>query len=255
MKNVMTIFKYTLLEVLRSKLMIIIPIVSCSILFMSYLASTFAYGAPERIAIDIGLGLMSLSNLAISIFVGATLVSKEVESKTIYMIVSKPISRTAFLLGKLIGLGVVVVINVIVQSFVCAWLYYHFKSEIPVLLIAIGLLSLYESVIVMLITITFSLSINISLTIIFTILTWIISNVLAETQKILFLKNSEYLNSILSVVAKFVPDFSRFNVKDFILYHQVLPEGYVVKTSIYFLFYSVAIFLLADVLFKRKDLS
>lgn len=255
MNKTYTVFKYTLLEVIRSKLMIVIPIVSTIILFVSYLSSAFAYGAPGRVAIDIGLGLMSLANLAISIFVGATLVGKEIESKTIYMIISKPISRIEFLIGKILGLCIVLVLNVVCQTVVCTIIYQIAKGEVPSLLYYVGLFSLFESIVVMLIAIVFSLMTNVSLTVIFTFLTWGVGCVLSETQKILFSKSNAYLNELLTIASMVFPDFSKFNIKDFVLYQQTLPDEYIAKAALYFMFYSGAIFVLASTLFKNKDLS
>lgn len=255
MNNIFYVFKYTFIEVVRSKLMVLIPIISMMIVFISYLSSSFAYGAPGRVAIDVGLGLMSLSNLIVAILVGATLVSKEVESKTIYMIISKPISRSHFLIGKVLGLGSFLTINVIVQGLVCTFLYRFFNGNIPELLFYVCLFSLFEAFVIMLISVTFSLVSNVSLTVIFTLLVWIAGGVMAETQKIIFLKNNRFLQSIISVASKLLPDFSKYNVKDFVLYQQTLPDGYMIKTLFYFVFYVLFVFVLASLIFKRKDLN
>ena len=255
MNNLFTVFRYTFIEVVRSKLMVLIPIISLVILFISYLSSTFAYGAPGRVAIDIGLGLMSISNLVVAVLVGSSLISKEIESKTIYMIISKPISRNQFLIGKILGLCCFLIINVIVQGIVSILIYKFFSGSIPALLYYTCLLSLFESLILMLITIFFSLISNVSLTVIFSFLIWIVGSALAETQKIIFLKSNQVLSVILKIGIKILPDFSKFNVKDFVLYQQVLPDGYLSNALLYFVLYSLAIFIAVSLIFKNKDLN
>lgn len=255
MNNILSVFKYTFIEVVRSKLMVLTPIISAVIIFISYLSSSFAYGAPGRVAIDVGLGLMSLSNLIVAILVGATLVSKEIESKTIYMIISKPISRSHFLVGKVFGLGSFLVINMLVQGTVCAFLYKFFNGPIPELLIYVCLFSLFEAFIIMLISIMFSLISNVSLTVIFTVLVWVAGSIMSETQKISFLKNNKVLVEIIQIASKILPDFSKYNVKDFVLYQQTLPMGYLEKTILYFILYSLFIFIGTSILFNKKDLN
>lgn len=255
MKNIITVFKYTFIEVARSKVMIIIPIISVAIFFISYLSSTFAYGAPARVAVDIGLGLMSLANITVAIFLGATLISKEIESKTIYMIISKPISRAHFLIGKSLGLMSVIFINGIVQTLTCVVIYHFFQGNVSSLIYFVGLFSMFESLIIMLFAIMYSLISNTSLAVIFTIVTWVISHVIIETQKILFLKNNALLSSVLNISSKFLPDFSRFNVKDFVLYEQSLPSSFLLMTILYFFIYTAILLILTNLIFKKKDLN
>ena len=103
MKNFITVVQYTFLEIYRSRIVFGLIILGLGVLLLSYVASEFGYGAAGKISLDVGLGFMSISNLIISIFIGSTLMGKEIEQKTLYMILSKPIGRTAFLMGKLVG--------------------------------------------------------------------------------------------------------------------------------------------------------
>lgn len=255
MKKSFVIFKYTFVEIVRSKLMVFIPLVSGIILFASYLSSTFAYGAPGKVAIDIGFGLMSITNLVIAIFAGANLVNKEIETKTVYMVISKPISRGSFLLGKTLGLSFVLFINVVVQTIVCSILYWNFNGSIPKLVYYVGLFSLFEAILLMLISICYSLFTTVPLSVIFSVVSWIVGNVLFETKKIIFLKDNHFLEKTLDVGAIFVPNFSQFNVKDFIIYQQDLPSDFILRSILYFIVYTCAIYLFAKLLFDRKDLN
>ncbi len=111
MKNTITIAKYTFVEVYRSKIMLGIIFLAIGMLMITMVASVFAYGAPEKVALDFAIGMMSVANLLIAIFLGVTLISKEIESKTLYMILSRPINRFEFLTGKVIGLSTVLIVN------------------------------------------------------------------------------------------------------------------------------------------------
>ena len=71
----------------------------------TYVATEFTYGVPERVALDFGLGMLSLSSLSISLFLGVSLLSKEIESRTVYMVISRPVPRFAFIIGKILGLS------------------------------------------------------------------------------------------------------------------------------------------------------
>jgi ABC-type transport system involved in multi-copper enzyme maturation permease subunit len=73
-------------------------------------------GQEAKIIVDLGLSAMLLFGAFIAIFVGVGLVYKEIERRTLYAILSKPIGRGQFLLGKYLGLCLTLLINVLVMG-------------------------------------------------------------------------------------------------------------------------------------------
>ena len=87
-------------ESLRSKVIISLIIIAILIIFASLFMSPIALGETERIVKDIGLSSISFFSLLIVLLSGTRLVYQETEKKTIYMIITKPISRARILWGK-----------------------------------------------------------------------------------------------------------------------------------------------------------
>jgi Cu-processing system permease protein len=77
----------------------------------SYLISQLTAGQDLKIIKDLGLAAISWFGLAIAIFIGIGLVSKEVERRSVYALLSKPITRGQFILGKYAGLVFTLVVN------------------------------------------------------------------------------------------------------------------------------------------------
>lgn len=73
-------------------------------------------GQEAKIIVDLGLSSILLFGVFIAIFVGVGLVHKEIERRTIYAILSKPIGRGEFLLGKYLGLCLTLLVNVVVMG-------------------------------------------------------------------------------------------------------------------------------------------
>src|SRR5882672_4739503 len=73
-------------------------------------------GQETKIIIDLGLSAMLLFGVFIAIFVGVGLVYKEIERRTLYAILSKPIGRGQFLLGKYLGLCLTLLVNVVIMG-------------------------------------------------------------------------------------------------------------------------------------------
>jgi ABC-type transport system involved in multi-copper enzyme maturation permease subunit len=94
----------TLREAVRSRVLYTLLFFAVGIISLGVLLSTLSYVEQERILQDVGLAAIRLFGVAIAIFVGVGLLHREVDRRTIHTILSKPISRAEFLLGKYAGL-------------------------------------------------------------------------------------------------------------------------------------------------------
>jgi ABC-type transport system involved in multi-copper enzyme maturation permease subunit len=255
MKNIFIVTKYTFLEVYRSKLMVSVIFLALGLILITYVASEFAYGAPAKVALDVGLGIMSISNIIISIFIGSTLLIKEIEQRTLYMILSRPISRTSFLFGKILGLSTVLLINTILLGCLSIVLYAFFEGSVQPLMAWAIYFSFIESFIVLVFAILFSLITNTTLSVIYTIAIFTIGHAINETSKNMFLKISPILKSILDVCFVILPNFYRLNLKDFVLYQQNITLNYLLMTHLYIVFYLAALLITTSLIFKNKNLD
>src|SRR4051812_25375750 len=84
----------------------------------SFLIAQLTAGQDMKIIKDLGLASLSLFGLLIAVFIGIGLVSKEVERKSIYGLITKPISRAQFILGKYVGLVFTLISNLSAMTLV-----------------------------------------------------------------------------------------------------------------------------------------
>ena len=94
----------TFKEAIRDKILYSLIIFAVIVIAASILLGRLTIGQDQRVIKDIGLASMSLFGVLIATFVGTSLVHKEIRKKTIYNIISKPIHRYKFVLGKYLGL-------------------------------------------------------------------------------------------------------------------------------------------------------
>ena len=198
--------KYTFLEVYRSKLMVGLLFLAFALLALTYVASEFAYGAATKVALDVGFGIMSLSNIGIAIFIGSTLLSKEIEQRTLYMILSRPISRSSFLLGKIFGLSTVLFFNSILLGGMSIFLFTKLGGQFQSLFLWTLLFAFFESLIILVFAVFFSLITNITLSVICTFAVFVVGHALNETSKLLFLKMSPIFKTILDACFYLIPN-------------------------------------------------
>jgi len=255
MKKTAIVAKYTFIEVYRSKVMLSVVFIALGLLSISYISSEFAYGAPAKVALDVGFGLTSISNLIMGIFIGSTLLSKEIENRTLYMILSRPISRTSFMLGKVVGLSSVLVINTFLLSLVSMWIYSYLGGKISPLMYWASLFSFIEAFIIMLFAVMFSLITSNALAIIYTITVWVVGHTMSATSKILFAKINIFFNYTLKIVSGVIPDLEKINLKDLLIYEQTISLNYLISAQFYVLMYIAALLLIISFLFKNKNLD
>ncbi len=106
----------TFKEVIRDKIFYSLVFFAILLLGASVLLSTLTVGEQSKIIEDLSLSGIEIFGVIIAIFVGIGLVNKELEKKTIYTIISKPIKRWQFLLGKYLGLALTLLSYVAVMT-------------------------------------------------------------------------------------------------------------------------------------------
>lgn len=247
--------QYTFKEIFKSKILLNVFFIGLGLMVVTYVATEFTFGVPERVAVDFGLGMLSISSLAISLFLGVGLLSKEIESRTVYMIVSRPVSRSSFIFGKIIGLMGIQLINVLVLSSMTLTASYLLGGEISSLLFwAVGFIFL-ESLMLLLVVTLVSLLANNVLTVLLSIVLLLLGHSIRETQQITFIQKSPFLNGLLEVYHFFLPAFYKLNLKDFVLYEKDLPLSYLFPAMSYGIIYSGAVLFLIIAIFNRKNLD
>src|SRR6195256_4273594 len=115
-KRIASIAHNTLREAVRDRvlynLVLFVLLLTGAAVFIGELSG----GQERKIIVDLGLSAMLLFGVFIAIFVGVGLVYKEIERRTLYAILSKPITRGQFLLGKYLGLCLTLLFNVLVMG-------------------------------------------------------------------------------------------------------------------------------------------
>ena len=104
LQHVLPIATHTVREAIRNKLLYTLLFFSVLVIAAAVVIASLSYVEGHRIIQDIGLASIRLFSLGIAVFVGVGLIHGEVERRTIYTILSKPVSRGDFLLGKFLGL-------------------------------------------------------------------------------------------------------------------------------------------------------
>jgi ABC-type transport system involved in multi-copper enzyme maturation permease subunit len=247
--------RYTFVELYKSKILINVALLSFALLFFTYIASEFSYGNSVKIALDFGQGLAGLSAVAIAIFMGVNLITKEIENRTVYMVLSRPINRGAFLFGRLLGMSALLIINVLIVLFFSYTLYFFLGGKFDDLLVWSTIFTCLEALIVLQVVVLFSLITNQILSVINTITVFVLGHAIGAAQDIKFVSARPMLSKFIDVYSYVFPDFSRINIKDFLIYNKTLEFDYLFGALSYGVTYLMVILLLSVLIFKNKNLD
>ena len=255
LSNILIITKYTFREVLKSKVLVSTLLIGLGLLGAVFVAYSFTYGEPSRVALDFGLGTLSLSSIAIAIFMGVGIVANEIESRTVYLIISRPIPRFAFLIGKLNGLALLLVLNILILSLMTLSLYFVIGGNYqPLISWSIVFITL-ESI-MMLVLVTFlSLVSSKVFAVIFSIALYVVGHAIDGVKSLTMVKESPFLKGIISIYHYILPAFYKLNLKEYVLYNQNMELSYLLSTFAYGVIYTSALVLLSIFIFERKNLD
>ena len=247
--------RYTASEILNSKILLNTLFIGIGLFVLTFVAYSFSYGDPARIALDFGLGMLSLSSVGISIFMGVSLLFDEIENRTIYQVISRPVKRSSFLVGKLLGLSSVLILNILILSVISLILFLVVGGEMSELIYWTILFTVLESILVLIIVTLFSLLTSKVLSVILTICVYIAGHGISGVKLLTFVENRPYLESIIDAYQFFLPGFYKLNIKNFLLYKKSLPIEYLLSTTGYAFLYSFALICLSIFIFNKKDLN
>ena len=114
--RILTISTNVFREVIRDRVLYLIALYGIVLVLAQRLLPEIAVATENKILPDLGLALMQVMGLMLAIFVGTNLVNKEIEKRTVLVLVAKPVSRTEFIFGKHLGLTGVLGVLVIIMT-------------------------------------------------------------------------------------------------------------------------------------------
>jgi ABC-type transport system involved in multi-copper enzyme maturation permease subunit len=232
----------------------------------SYLIGQLTAGQDVKIIKDLGLSATSVFGLFIAVFIGIGLVSKEVERRSIYSLLSKPIDRTQLVIGKYIGLGMTLAVNIGVMAIalyaVLAYMSWGISAQTqsawdapgldPAMLKAIGLI-LVELLLVTAIALFFSTFSTPILSAALTFGFYIVGHFSADLRNFQDVVNAPAAARLARGLYWVLPNLAQFDIKSDVVHGHAVPAGYLAVTVGYAALYITMLLAIASLIFSRRD--
>jgi ABC-type transport system involved in multi-copper enzyme maturation permease subunit len=244
----------TFREAIRDKVLYNLVFFALLVMGASAVIGNMTLGEGIKIIMDLSLAAMSVFGLLIAIFVGIGLVHKEIQRRTVYMLLAKPISRRNFVIGKYLGLMLVIALNVaIMTAALLALMALYSAGPMNWGVLTAVLLILVELMVVTAVAVLFSTFSTPTLSAMLTLGVWVIGRFSSDLLD--FAKRSEdpLTRAVVMGVHYVLPNLEKFDVKNLVVYRMAIDPAYVGGAVVYGLLYILFLIGLAAVIFERRD--
>jgi ABC-type transport system involved in multi-copper enzyme maturation permease subunit len=243
----------TFKEAIRDRILYLLLFFAAVAIIFSRLLALLTVGDRVKIIKDVGLASLSLFGMLMAILIGTGLVYKEIDKKTIFTLVSKPIHRWQFLVGKFLGLVLTLFVMIFLMSLIfLALLFVHtFKLEMSIF---IAILFIFiELVLITAVAILFSCFSTPILSSIFSLAFYLIGHLSWGLEALIKKIKPGPGRLMARIVYTVLPDLENFNFKAEVVHGLPIPPKIYLYSTLYGLAYTLFILALATLVFKKRD--
>jgi ABC-type transport system involved in multi-copper enzyme maturation permease subunit len=210
-------------------------------------------GEGSKVIVDFGLSMIEIFGLIGVLFVGSQLLFKEIEGKTIFLLLSKPIKRQDFILGKFFGFSGTIFCIVFFQSLLFLGVLLFKHIEISQLIAWSLVFTFLKLEILLAIVFFFSTFMSNILTILVSLMMYVISHSFSLILDLFSRFQSSLMNALVSGLQLFFPPLEALNTKDVIGTWENFPFSYFAYNTFYsFLYILILLFVTVHIFHNKK---
>ena len=221
------------------------------------LVGQISIGIERLVVINLGLTAVALFGIVIAIFIGIGLVSKEIEKRTLYTVLSRPVRRWEFVAGKFFGLSGTLIVNtsfMAIGVFVALLYVSHsFKHADAGILVALYFVIL-QFLIITALALLFSSFSSPLLSAIFAFALFLIGTFAEDLRGFARLTHG-IARWLATGAAYLVPNFSALNVISQVVHDNPVSRQLIAYNTVYALAYTVAVLSATAMIFERRNLK
>ena len=243
----------TFRESLRDKILYNLVLFAGMLIGLSVLLADLTIMEHHKIVADMGLAAINLTGVIIAIFVGISLVNKEIDRKTVYTIMARPISRMSFILGKYAGLALTLFVNVAIMLAVFLMTLWFYQMPVGLAIFQAVALIFVELLVVTAIALFFSTFSSSTLSAILTLGIYVIGHLTTDLRNVAGKSGNETASAIMNGLYYLCPNLESLNIKGQAAVGIPVGPDYLVLASLYGLVYAAVLVAGACFVFQRRD--
>lgn len=244
----------SLLENSRKQVFHVLCLLMLTVIAASTLLSIFTEGIKLKILKDLCMTSVLFGGGVLAIALGATGIPADVESRTIYPLIARPLTRAQYVIGKFLGTFLTVALGVLAMSAVFGALIYSYQRSFDSFLPMAMLFTLLEVAVVAALATAVSTVATPAVTAVLTFLIYVCGTVKIGYFGPLIQRSSDgLLRTAYTLVYHALPNLECFNLKDALVHHDLVPPDYLVLVGLYGLCYMAFVLFLGSLYFSRKE--
>lgn len=256
MRKIWSVALNTYRESVREKLLYLVIIYALALMVSVFILSPLSVGAAKgKIVTDVGLAGISILGILTAIIVGSNLVHKEVDKKAVLMVLTRPVSRAGYLVGKFAGVSLSLLSLVGIMTVVLVIMMLVGSAPLtPAVFMAIGL-SLIEIGLIISVMIFFSTFTTPLLTSFFTICIFVTGTLSGDLRLFAQKFGGKTMNYVMDVLYFTLPNLKVFNLRHEAVYGLRYSPVEVLLPAAYGIVYTAAMIYFAWLVFRRREFS
>jgi ABC-type transport system involved in multi-copper enzyme maturation permease subunit len=254
--RISTIALHTFKQSVRDKVLYNLVVFALLLTAASILFGEISIGIEQVILVNLGLSAIAVFGLLISVFIGISLVSREIERRTLYNVLSKSVARWEFILGKYLGLFLTLLVNTAIMT---AGFFIALFYQSPRLgRVDLGSLEaiyfiLLELALVIGVALLFSCVSSPALAALFTFCVFVIGNLLEDVRWFGHVSGSAVATHLAGILYYLLPDFRDFNIVSSVAHGSLISGRILVSTSLYALLYAAILISASIMIFEERE--
>jgi Cu-processing system permease protein len=253
MTSIAAIALNTFREARRNRIFYSTLFFAVGLILFSVLFTEVTFVAHDRILRNVGFATMNLFGVGIAIFLGVGMVNREIEKRTIYTVISKPLARWAFIVGKYAGLllTLAVTVGLMFLGFAFTLLTYGSPFELALFVPVAGLL--LELSVIVAFAIFCSTWTTSTMSALFTASFFVVGHLVRDIRFFGSRSESPTIRALAEVTYSALPDLERFNFKEQVAYLELPPISELLWAFVYGGLWTALFLVAASLVFARRD--
>jgi Cu-processing system permease protein len=226
------------------------------LLAASVFVSDLSLDMESQFTAALGMSAMLVFGALIAIFIGVALVYKEIDKRTIYSLISKPVHRHEFIIGKYAGLCLTLLVNsaVMVLGIELALLYVNGKFvPLHAAVLAASFLVYLELALLVAVALMFSSYTTPLLATLFSFAAYVIGHFSRDLLDMAALSNSTATRVVLTAMYYLLPNLSNFGFITEASHGRIVPLRMAISATVYAIVYGGILLSAAVVIFQKRN--
>jgi ABC-type transport system involved in multi-copper enzyme maturation permease subunit len=255
MKNLSTIYslaKLTASEWMRLKFFHVILALGVLFMAFSHLLSSLTFSVQERLLYDFGLGALELGLIMIASLIGSHTIQREIDRKTLFLLLARPIPRSHVVLG---SWGAIFILSFLFTLGFVASLVITAPGTVPYAGIFISALCSFQKCWVITgVAIAFGLMVRPIMALVASVCYWVLCYSIVDIEFFVKKLKLDFAVDLLNIVKKLLPEFYSFNWKSYFYTQNVPKIDEVLWVTCHNLAWTFVWLLIGALVFRRKEI-